>query len=564
MPTLLLSEPRPRTGLTLACLLACLFTLPAAAQKKPTSAPPPPPPTYRAAEPWVPKPGPGPNTVAPPGTEAAMRRYTRGKDLLEAKKYLLAMTEFQSLIVTTVATPGPVTGAATYLWAVAALYSDHGRDAQPVLAALRQRLPDWGGTPDVVLLQARIAEALGDRARAREILREMPPGKLQVERDALLEQLGVGSGTAPVASATIKPVTGTLRVAALLPLNLTDPDAARRTVFAQELYAGLTLAADSLRGQGQDVQVLAYDLANDTAAATTLVQQYALTDAHLIVGPIYKAPARIIAREAAKHQIPIVNPLSEDGALLDAGPSFYLYRPSVQPQARTAARLAYERFEPKTAVLVAEDTKDDAAFAEAFRAEYQRLGGTVVQQEVIASETYRTRMTEKISDLPLDTTQTGALGQRTGVLVVASEQRNAALQVVARLERDNLAVPVIAPASWLEQPDLTLPQLEGRNFYFLAPAYRPTETPAAKRFRRAYQTRYHVPPSEFAKAGFELLYTFAPLVRQFGATGLPTGLTQRGLQPAPLLPTLGYPAGSRDNQAVSILRITNRQVEVVK
>jgi ABC-type branched-subunit amino acid transport system substrate-binding protein len=484
------------------------------------------------------------------GAAPADPRYERAKTLLAAQKYRLALVELQPLIITSPSKPTAVTNAATYLWAVAALRDSRAREAQPVLQKLREQQPTWVGIPDVILLQAQLAEALGEREQVREILKAMPEGKFVAEQAQLLQRVGFG----PAGASTTAPRP--VRVAALLPLGLDAVDP-RRAQFGQELYAGMRLAADSLADLGTPVELRAYDLDNDTVATKTLLTQPDVLATDLIVGPVYKNPSRLVARAAATANVPVVNPLSEDGTLLPTSPTLYLFRPSVQTQARAAATLAYNRFEPKTAVLLVEETKDDMAFAAAFRAEYEKLGGTIKAEEKVSSQTYRTRMTEKVNGLPLDSAA-------TGVLVVASEEKNAAQQVTGRLERDNDHLPVLAPAAWLEMPELSLDQFNDQEFYFLAPAYRDATSAAGKRFRRAWQQRYGVPPSDFARAGFELLFTFAPVIRQAGTSGLAASLAQRGLQPGALLPTIGYPDGMRDNQGVSILHLTNRLVEMVK
>ena len=488
----------------------------------------------------------------PPKTSIATTdaRYERAKTMLATGKYRFAMAELQTLTIANTPKPGPITNAATYLWAIAALRDSRAREAEPVLRLLRTKQPDWLGIPDVILLQAQLAEALGEPERAREILNEMPDRALSAETDALMTRLGFGGRTTEGAAGKVP-----TRVAALLPLGLDDADP-HRTQFGQELYAGLKFAADSLQALGTPVDLRAFDLENDTVATQTLLARPDLGAMNLIVGPVYKNPSRLVARAVAARQIPVVNPLSEDGTLLSEGPSLYLFRPSVQTQARAAAMFAYQRFEPKTAVLLVEDTKDDAAFAAAFRTEFEALGGRITAQEQVASQTYRTKMTEKVNALPIDSLETGCL-------VVVSEEKNAAQQVAGRLERGNRRLPVLAPAAWLEMPELSFDQFNDREFYFLAPTYRDLSSAANRQFRRAWQARYGVPPSDFARAGFELLFTFAPLVRP-GQAGLPAGLAKRGLQPGPLSPGLGYPNGARDNQGMTILHLANRVVEVVK
>ena len=481
------------------------------------------------------------------GTEGM--RYERAKKLLEAGKYRFALSELQTLTIGNTPKPGPLTNAATYLWAVAALRDSRAKEAELQLQLLRQRQPRWDGIPDVILLQAILAEAMGEPERARTFLNQMPDGELTAEVNAMMIRLGfTGRTTEGAANAPV-------RVAALLPLNL-DGDEARRFQFGQELYAGMRLAADSLRAMGRLVDIRAFDLGNDTVATQLLLSKPDLGVVDLIVGPVYKAPSRLVARAVSERNTPVVNPLSEDGGLLEGNPNLYLLRPSAQTQGRAAAALAYARFEPKAAALLVEDTRNDTVFAAAFRAEFERLGGRIVEQERISSDTYRTRMTEKVNGLVLDSLLTGCL-------VVASTQANAATQVAGRLARDNRRLPVVAPAAWLEMPTLSLDQFDNQEFYFLAPAWRDVTSAPNRAFRRIWQTRYGVPPTDYARAGFELIFTFAPLIKPAGG-GLAAGLTRRGLQPGPLSAALGYPAGAHDNQGVPVLRLVNGLVEVVK
>ena len=482
-------------------------------------------------------------------------RYERAKALMATGKYRFALAELQTQTIANAPRILPSTNAATYLWAVAALRDSRAREAEPVLRLLRTRQPKWEGIPDVILLQAMLAEAIGEPERARTILNEMPDGVMTAEVAAMTIRLGLTGRTTEGATGRAP-----VRVAALLPLGLdadaADPDGARRTQFGQELYAGMRLAADSLRTLGTLVDVRVFDLGNDTVATKALLAKPDLGVVDLIVGPVYKNPSRLVARAAAARATPVVNPLSEDGTLLDGNPTLYLLRPSVQTQARTAAALAYARFEPKTAVLLVEETKDDGAFATAFRTEFEALGGTIKAEESMSSQTYRTRMTETVNALALDSLDTGGL-------VVASKEINAARQIAGRLARDNRRLPVLAPAAWLEMPDLSLDQFNNQPFYFLAPVWRDGLSDGNRQFRRVWQARYGVPPSDYARAGFELLFTFAPLIRP-GAGGITGALNRRGLQPGPLSAALGYPAGARDNQGVTILHLTNRRVEVVK
>ncbi|MEJ7659090.1 MAG: ABC transporter substrate-binding protein [Hymenobacter sp.] len=98
----------------------------------------------------------------------------------------------------------------------------------------------------------------------------------------------------------------------------------------------------------------------------------------MLIGPVYKSGARLLAQYAHEHQIVCVNPLSQDGDLVLDNPYHYLYSPSAATQGRVAAQFAATAFGiGRPAVLLHEETKDDKDFAAAYQAAYEAAGGRI-------------------------------------------------------------------------------------------------------------------------------------------------------------------------------------------
>ena len=230
------------------------------------------------------------------------------------------------------------------------------------------------------LLRRYPADALVGRAYAERL----GPGGLGTEADrAQLDDLVAkfhldpARYVLPVRASQKKP---SYNVAVLLPFELADPSEAtqRKNLFVTDLYAGVRLAQDSLQHLGQTLQLFAYDTGSDTLQLKKVLALPELAGMDLLIGPVYKSGAKLLARYARDHQIICVNPLSQDGDLVLDNPWHYLFGASAATQGRLAAQFAATAFGlGKPALLLHEDSKDDTDFANAYQTTYETLGGKI-------------------------------------------------------------------------------------------------------------------------------------------------------------------------------------------
>ncbi|MVN75349.1 ABC transporter substrate-binding protein [Hymenobacter sp. HMF4947] len=544
--------------------------------------------------------------------QGQLTRYRTGKTQLDQGHYAVAMKELEPLAQ-------PINHFAqapdaAYLYAVAATRLGQWAEAEQMLNLIRNQYPTYPNSNDVLYLQGQVSFEQGDYDTALRTLGQLPAGQLTAEReaiqafylaklkdratwqrlqkrypqsklvgrlyadfllsnsssdadrqqlDALVTQFKLDRNHyAPALAAAAAPKAlarkATYNIGVLLPFELQDNSwqTQRKNQFVTDLYAGLRLAQDSLQRAGHPVQLFAYDTGADTLTLKNVLALPELAGMDLLVGPVYKSGAKLLARYAREHQIICVNPLSQDADLLTDNPYHYLYAPSAATQGRLAAQFAASAFGlGRPAVLLHEDAKDDNDFAAAYQAAYEAGGG-----HLLANKAFR----------PDDPTAfaTALMGVDLATashLVVASDNRRAgpaafsALSAVPAATRPALLVP----GAWLDNTSLEPSQLGGANVYYYHPKYFDRQQLGYRRFRQLYLAKQNLPPSVFASQGFELLLFFGNALQQYGPA------FQSGLAAAPPLPGaifegLAYPGGAHDNQVVPLLKLSNLEPQLVR
>ena len=532
--------------------------------------------------------------------------YSNGKVLLEQERYDKAMAE---LLPATQAGPkNPYAPEASYLYALAALKSNKLPEAQRMLDQLKSQHPSWPNQPEASYLLANVQFELGNYEQALAELNYIRTSKLQddaedlkryylnriTDREAfekLLEQHPDDKAVAqtyankllagwyrPEDRATLEQIVTKHRldrnrylsanamrkqaynVAALMPFQLNQDlgQAARKNQFATDLYAGMKQAQDSLKRQGININLYAYDAGTDTVAVKRILDTPELKQMDLVIGPVYKSSAKIAGRFAAENNVNVINPLSQDLEIAGENQNLFLFESSIATQAQQAATYAYNTFPVKTAIILYEDDKNDVAFAKHYREQFVKLGGKVVTFRKLNSA-QNTATAAIFKELKFD---------NMGHIAVFSDQMTAAVNTISSLQSRAATLPLMTYENWLGIGQITLRQLDDLEIYFVSPKYVDQMSSVARHFRKKYAARYNMPPSQYAYAGFEMMYYFGTLLQTYGPR-FNLVLGNDGLKPGVFYQGLGYTDGSsrnelrRDNQYIPITKLENQQLTVV-
>ncbi|UOQ51046.1 ABC transporter substrate-binding protein [Hymenobacter cellulosivorans] len=584
-------------------------TKPAAANSTKSAAASPTSPTKAAATtaPTTPKPAlPTPSKPQVPlpanlGSSDPNVRYQNGKTLINQTRYDLAMQELEPLTLPTAKFDRSPDAA--YLYAIAATRAKKWAEAEQMLNLLRNEYPNWPNLAEAFFLQGQVSFEQGEADNALKVLAQLPAGRLETEREAMKavylprikdkvlfqnllqrypQDAAVGRAYADKLVAggwytdADKPVLDQLvtqfsldrtrytprpkaqkkssyNVAVLLPFEFDDPswEKQRKNQFVTDLYAGMRLAQDSLQREGRPIQLFSYDTGADTLQLKQVLALPELAGMDMIIGPIYKSGSKILARYAQQRQIICINPLSQDADLVQDNGWHYLFEPSTVTQAKQAAQFAISRFTGRTAVVLYEDTKDEAAFGQAYKTAYEALGGKVLQLRRINSDVEET-LSAGFAGVDLKT---------VGHLVVASDHRKAGPYTLGVMQSQGARLPLLTYASWLENSRVSLGQLDSRDVFFIHPKYLDKLNPGVRRFRQLYTQRQNLPPSVFAFTGFELLYYFGSQLHLNGP-GFQQNLAASGPISGSVFQGIGYPTGAHDNQYVPFTKLERLEVEV--
>lgn len=527
--------------------------------------------------------------------------YTNAKVLLQQQRYDLAMAELL-----------PLTGSdnayapeASYLYAVAALKSNKPDEANQMLLQLQFQHPDWAGLNEAGYLLANVLFEKGDYTGALSKLQELEGTALANDAEGLkrfyltrlndrtaFEQLLKHFGSDKIVAQVYadKLIGGWYRpedrqalerivlrlnldpnrylsetalsnlgfdVALLLPFQLDQPmsQAAHKNQFVTDMYAGMKLAQDSLQQQGIHLNLYAYDANADTLSVNRILNMPELKQMDLLIGPVYRSTAKLAARFAAQNNINVINPLSQDVEMA-SNDHVLLFASSMATQARQAATYAYQNFNPKIAVILYESTKDDTVFASNYRRQFIKLGGKVKTYKKISSS-QTTAIAAAFNSLDL---------QDVGHMAVFSDKMTAAVNAVSLLQGKAASLPLLTYENWLDINQISLRQLDNLEVYFISPKYVNKLNPVNDWFRRQYISKYNLPPSVYAYAGFEMLYYFGTMLQQYGPQ-FNQQLAGSGIKNGVFYPGIGYTDKRNepqpDNQYVPITKLENLQLTVV-
>jgi predicted negative regulator of RcsB-dependent stress response len=384
-------------------------------------------------------------------------QYRAAKNQLDQGHYDVAMKQLQPLAQ-------PVNhfaqaADAGYLYAVAAARQGQWAEAEQMLNLIRHEYPTYAALNEVLYLQGQVSFEQGDYDNALRTLGQLPaeqyaalrenlqasylsklkdratwqrlrqryPNSKLVGRlyadflrgsgpladadrqqlDALITQFKLdrnqyAPAPAPAAPKAL-PRKGTYNIGVLLPFELQDNSwqTQRKNQFVTDLYAGLRLAQDSLQRAGHPVQLFAYDTGADTLTLKSVLALPELAGMDMLIGPVYKSGARLLARYAQEHQIVCINPLSQDGDLVTDNVYHYLYMPSAATQGRLAAQFAASAFgSGRPAVLLREDAKDDSDFAQAYQEAYEAAGGKILATRTLRPDDPASRPRSRASIWP--------------------------------------------------------------------------------------------------------------------------------------------------------------------
>ncbi|MEI7676616.1 MAG: LysM peptidoglycan-binding domain-containing protein [Bacteroidales bacterium] len=168
----------------------------------------------------------------------------------------------------------------------------------------------------------------------------------------------------------------TLKVALLLPFMVDEKgeESAKLSRRFIEYYEGLMLALDKLKNEGISVDLHVYDTGSETKSISKILRSTDLTNANLIIGPVFNEHISQVSKLAKEQKIPLIIPftsknddvLSNPNIVQINTPHSYLYA--------GAAQMFSKKFKGYQIIFLEELNKveDKAEFISALKTELKR------------------------------------------------------------------------------------------------------------------------------------------------------------------------------------------------
>ncbi|MEQ8715681.1 MAG: ABC transporter substrate-binding protein [Cyclobacteriaceae bacterium] len=395
------------------------------------------------------------------------------------------------------------------------------------------------------------------------------------------------------------------KVAVLLPFmyqSLDDMSMIVRNTFITDLYAGMVLAAEHLKSQGIEIELLPYDTRRSKPETAKILAREEMKGMDLIVGPLYPAPFELVNQFSRENRINMFNPLSGNGEIIAENPFSFLLKPTYETMAKVAADYAQSTYiNDEDLIILYEDEDRFASMASVYDSVMTKAGYNVVQRlklskensreildaltssrEIIVSREERDSLLllpyRRISDrqpteqerrdpnIPTDSLlyfeDRYDLGiDSIGHIFVASTNSLIAANAVGGVEVRGDRIPIVGLGEWLNFNVLTLEQFERLEVALIHTNYVNYDSTGVYAVEEQLTQLYRNQPSINQLTGYDLIWFVGQQLFEHGVY-FQIGLRDGEIVPGRIFP--GYRYGfARDNQLVPIVKMVDSALKIV-
>ncbi|MCC5928769.1 MAG: amino acid ABC transporter substrate-binding protein [Cyclobacteriaceae bacterium] len=548
------------------------------------------------------------------------KEFEKGKAYYLEGRYNFAMQVLQPI---TRSEPGnPFAPYAAYYYALSAYYTGEIPNARFMLMQIKTYFPNWEKIDEVNLWFSRIRLEEGDFKQALDLIEEIKDRNIKNEanlhkkafistikdekelrdlfesmpndRDVaeqlanrivkntveeqdreLLEYL-VGTFELDEEKYRIKDrlkslKKDTYRIAVLLPFMFDQQGFNSGTTLANnfvfDLYKGILLGQQKLRELGIKVEIHAYDTKRDSLATQKIIEMDEMKNMDLIIGPLYPVPFRIVSRFSYENRINMINPLSNNSAIIANNPYSFLLMPTFETMMKQTAAFMNKKLGNKNAMIFYGTAERDSLLARNYAQALIDEGFVVVRYEKIDySDTKRiTEILNRASRVQSPSIEGSheeifyeISRDSIGHIFVAAERASLIASAVSALENRNGNTLLLFRNTMLDNSVINFETLERLNAQIIAPDQANYSDERFVKFKQDFIKKFKSVPGKNALAGYEVMVSMGRLLHRYG-NYFQVQFSEKGTLPGEILPGIKF-SGENDNQHVSIVQFINQQL----
>ncbi len=327
-----------------------------------------------------------------------------------------------------------------------------------------------------------------------------------------------------------------------------------------QFYEGFMIAVDSLvNSRGLKLELFVYDVGQHPHEAENVLNEPALLQTDLIIGPFFSRSFDIVAQFAREQHIPIVNPLAQRSQIVEEFPNVIKVKPNTDCQYEQVAQMIADNYpDAKVFIYRAHGFTDFEASRKMQEAldRFIKPDVPVANQLIYNLADRRTRGFEGMMDMIPAITVEGrtfytdvlreelydatvfdnsitefvyardsirefareASALRDNVVIAITEDNVFAMEFVNKLNQvaDTFSVKLIGLPNWKQFDNLFIESLLKIQAHYLEPGQIDYTTYKTEQFIHAYRNRFESEPGNYAFEGFDIGWYFLQALMHYG------------------------------------------------
>ena len=294
-------------------------------------------------------------------------------------------------------------------------------------------------------------------------------------------------------------------------------------------YAGLSIAADSLKKEGFNIDIYVHDVSSPSESAEKLTSSGAMESTDLIVGAVLPNDIPVLADYAKKNSVNFISTMSASDAGVKDNPYFTMMQPSLKTHCEWIVNDIATKF-PKERVALLYQTKGEGN-NNAYDYITDAHAADNIKFKYLACNTQPKRAN---FDLVVDP-------GKTNVIIVSILETGFADTLLHELSRDypGTHFEVYGMPSWISITDLRkeggMPNL---SVNITTPFVIDPTTTVGQYVKMMYKANYSGKISESVYRGYETMFWYAYLLKRYGthfsekySDNVPAPFTQFDIKP---------------------------------
>mgnify|MGYP003109830050 FL=1 len=575
--------------------------------------------------------------------------FDEAKGLLDREQYALAMGRFKQ--ISSLEQDNDLVRYAGFYQAISAYHSGDAAMAAQLFTQLKEKYPDWSeSVNEVNFWQAKIALEEGAFEEGLNYLELIDDESFKDEIEVLKSQSISNVKDRDHLKSLLKSHSDSVVASRLLTLLLTESVMDRNLVLIDSLITtfkinpevnidgvdfspkkevyniglffpfqygsdsislvrmmndwpvrflqGMKLGLEKLAEENININLMTFDTKTSATTTRAILADPKLKELDLIVGPAYPGPIGEVVRFSKENKINFINPLSSNGEILIDNPFAFLYYPSNESLAISAAEYTRKHLTKNKNVAIFYASEADKPRAQLYRRLIEKdTFNVVIEQMVRPNESAKIQqmLVEKIKvdkdsaerarmiaemDSLLDAgvkrwekysgddfreEKLGIMPDSIGHIFIASDIPSLSASVISGIDAREDTIYYVGSSRWLSsEQSISFQQLERVEAVFTGSNWIDYDKASVREFRKRYLEMFSAVPKKEdrlgdAYIGYDIMVTYGRLLSQYGKYfqfGLKTTNTIQG----ELTESFNYQL-TNDNRYTPILRMVDSKVK---